>query len=117
MGVISVASWLKTLSPAAVSEYYFSGYNSLLSHIALELLLDEDFPRTKEQADTPTVANLKTAVAELYAGSTLEISNQQNKMRLAITVPGGEGDTWPEQIDQPGSITYPTVGMVPHEVK
>jgi hypothetical protein len=117
MGVITVASWLKTLSPAAVAEYYFSSYNSLLSHMALELLLDEDFPRTEEQADTPTVANLKTAVAELYAGSTLAIRNERNKLHLAITVPGGEGDTWPAQIQKPGAITYPTVGVLPHEVK
>lgn len=117
MGVITVASWLKTLSPAAVAEYYFTSYNSLLSHLALERLLDEDFPRTEGQADTPTVANLKTAVAELYAGSRLEISRQQNKMHLVIAVPGGETDTWPEQIAQPGPITYPTVGVLPHDVK
>lgn len=101
MGVITVATWLKTLSPAEVAEYYFTSYDSLLSHMAMKVLLDEDFPRTVTQADTPTVANLKTAVAELYPGSTLQISNHQNKLRLAITVPGGNEGTWPEHIAKP----------------
>lgn len=115
--VISVATWLKALSPAAIAEYYFSSYNSLLSNLAMESLEDADFPRTEEQADSPSVANLKTAVAELYPGSTLAIRNERNKLHLAITVPGGEADTWPAQIVQPVPITYPTVGVLPHEVK
>lgn len=116
-GVITAASWLKMLSPAAVAEYYFTSYNSLLSHIALEMLLDEDFPSSPEQTDTPSVANLKTAVAELYPGSTLSIHrSERNQLHLAITVPGGEAGTWPAQILKPGAITYPTVGSLPHAV-
>ena len=116
-GVITTASWLKILSPGAVAEYYFSSYNSLLSHLALEMLLDEDFPRTPDQTHTPTVANLKTAVAELYAGSTVEIRrSERNQLHLAITVPGGEAGTWPAQIPKPGAISYPTVGILPHAV-
>lgn len=116
---ISVASWLKILSPGAVSEYYFTSYNNLVSRLAMQELLDEDFPKPLRAAagETDTVANLRAAVAEMYPGSTLAISNEQNKLRLAITVPGGDADTWPEQIAKPGPITYPTVGMVPHEVK
>ena len=74
----------------------------------MELLLDEDFPRAPEQTDTPTVANLKKALAELYAGSTCEVGRTENhKLRVAITVPGGKGDAWPSQIVKPEGVEYP----------
>lgn len=116
-GVITVASWLKLLSPLAVAEYLFSGYDSLLSHLAMEHLLDEDFPRANGENDTPTVQNLRAALLETYLGSTCEIIRQENRLavptarvqlRVAITVPGGTSDTWPSQIPEPENVVYPT---------
>jgi hypothetical protein len=115
--VVSVAEWLQLLSPAEVAQYYFTGYDSLLSNLAIMQLRDADFPCTEEQADTPIVANLRIAMAQQYPGSTVAIRNERNKLNLALTVPGGAADTWPAQIPQPGPITYPTVGVLPHEVK
>lgn len=117
--VVTLTSWLEALSPYAVGEYVFNGYDYLLTHLAMERLRDEDFPKPLRAAvgETDTLTNLRAALNLLYPGSTLHISNEQNKLRLAITVPGGAADTWPAQIAQPGPITYPTVGALPHEVK
>lgn len=115
--VVSVAEWLQLLSPAEVAQYYFTGYDSLLSHMALEHLEDADFPRTKGQAETDTVTNLRAAMAQQYPGSTVSVErNERNQLILAITVPEGKSNRWPVHIPQPGPITYPTVGVLPHEV-
>ena len=56
-------------------------------------------------------------MAQQYPGSTVAIRNERTKLFLALTVPGGAADTWPAQIPLTGPITYPTVGVLPHEVK
>lgn len=107
---VSVATWLEWLSPKAVTEYYFNGYNTILSNLAMELLVQEDFPKQEGDPETQTIENLRAALAELYAGSTCILTRKDNRFTLAITVPGGEADTWPAQIPQPGPITYPNRG-------
>ena len=107
---VSLTSWLETLSPYAVAAYIFNGYDYLLTHLAMERLLDEDFPKPLRAAEgeTDTVANLRAALNVLYPGNRCTISNEQNKLRLAITVPGGSADTWPAQIPQPAGVCYPS---------
>jgi hypothetical protein len=110
---VPTTSWLDLLTPARVAEYIFNGYNCILSNIAMDMLMEEDF--TAEGApESPTIQNLRAALAELYAGSTCELKRDGSRFTLAITVPGGEADTWPEQIPQPGRITYPNRGRVTH---
>lgn len=110
---ISTGRWLELLSPAKVAEYIFNGYNCILSNLAMDVLTEEDFTPAGAP-EVPTIQNLRTALAELYPGSTCELKRDRNRFTLALTVPGGEADTWPAQIPQPGPITYPNRGRVTH---
>lgn len=110
-GPVSVAEWVKVLSPVAVAQFYFSSYNGILSNLAIGQLLDEEFPAEGEAAPAVgTVANLQAALNELYPGNTCEVSRQDGKMRVAITVPGGAAGGWPSQIPEPRTITHPNGG-------
>lgn len=110
----TVATWLQELSPAKVAEYYFNGYDSILSNLAMNMLTQQDFPKKEGDPETETIQNLRTALAELYPGSTCTLARERNTFTLRLSVPGGTADTWPTQIPQPGPITYPNRGRVTH---
>ena len=103
LAALTVADWCPLLSPDAVSQYVFTSYNSLLSHLAMEELTAEDFPACPQPSagpgpETVTLINLRTALATLYPGSTCTLTTEGQRRTLTITVPGGERDTWPEGI-------------------
>lgn len=103
----SVAHWLEELSPETIAQFSFTSYNSLLSNMALALMVASDFPENVGDPEPETIQNIRVALAELYDGSTCTLTPVGNGFALMLTVPGGEGSTWPTQIPQPGPIIYP----------
>jgi hypothetical protein len=103
----SVANWLEELSPETIAQFSFTTYNSLLSNVAVALMVRADFPENAGDPETEIIQNIRVAMAELYAGSTCTLTPVGNGFALALAVPGGDADTWPAQIPQPGPIIYP----------
>jgi hypothetical protein len=100
---ISVEAWQAILSPEQMAQYTtFTAYDSLLSWTALETMQNHDFSTEGHFGrDLATERNLRTALANLYEGSTCQLLLDGGRLRVLLTVPGGNLKYWPAQIPHP----------------
>lgn len=99
---VSVEAWRAILAPEQMAQYTFTAYDCLLSLTALQTMQNHDFATEGTFGREPeTYGNLRRAMADLYAGSTVDVRINGGRLSVHLCVPGGSLTHWPAHIPRP----------------